>query len=172
MNIKKLYERITGIESLKEIIEHQQKCIEKQDTYYTELFQNNCYVNNLQRECNSKNSIINELTDQIALKNDKIKQIEQKYEATIDEQYSEIMELRTQLEHATKNRKGKFYVFNPQHGMPRKIYDSYEVAQKDAESVAKISNGQKVSVLKIVSGVQIDKNFEDYAIMPEEDVPF
>lgn len=43
---------------------------------------------------------------------------------------------------------------------------------KDAESVAKISKGQKVFVLKIVSGVQISENYEDYSLIPEEEIPF
>lgn len=154
MKIEKILEEITGVAHL--------KCMH---SIANERIEN--LTNLVLRQRDFEN-----MQKQLALKNDKIKQIEQKYESTIDEQYSEIMKLRTQLEHATQNRKGKFYVFNPQHGMPRKIYDSYEAAQKDAESVAKISNGQKVFVLKIVSGVQIDKNFEDYAIMPEEDIPF
>ena len=98
--------------------------------------------------------------------------MKKKLEATIDQQYEEIQRLRTQLEHARNSRIGKFYVFNPQHGQPRKIYNSYEAAMKDAESVAKISKGQKVFVLKIVSGVQISENYEDYSLIPEEEIPF
>ena len=186
MGIKELFKRIIGVESLEETIEHQHKIIQQQASDYIELFRHNSYVANLQKECNSKNSIvpssvlstclissiIDELKKEVNSKNEEIKQVERTLEGTIDQQYAEIQKLRTQLEHATNNKVGKFYVFNPQHGQPRKIYDSYEAAMKDAESVAKISKGQKVLVLKIVSGVQISENYEDYSLIPEEEIPF
>lgn len=172
MGIKELFKRIIGVESLEETIEHQHKIIQQQASDYIELFRHNSYVANLQKECNSKNSIIDELKKEVNSKNEEIKQVERTLEGTIDQQYEEIQRLRTQLEHATNNRVGKFYVFNPQHGQPRKIYDGYEAAMKDAESVAKISKGQKVFVLKIVSGVQISENYEDYSLIPEEEIPF
>lgn len=171
MKIKKIFERITGIESLKEIIEHQQKIIEKQDTYYTELFHNNCYVANLQRECNGKNSIIDELKEQIAAKNEEIRKVEKSLEGTIDQQYSEIQKLKTQLAHAT-DYEGKFYVFNSLKDKPRKVYENYAAALTDAKAVSKLTNGQKILVLKIVSGVQISEKIEDYSIMPEDEIPF
>ena len=172
MRIKELFKRIIGVESLEETIEHQHKIIQQQASDYIELFRHNSYVANLQKECNSKNSIIDELKKEVNFKNEEIKQVERTLEGTIDQQYEEIQRLRTQLEHARNNRIGKFYVFNPQHGQPRKIYNSYEAAMKDAESVAKISKGQKVFVLKIVSGVQISENYEDYSLIPEEEIPF
>lgn len=172
MGIKELFKRIIGVESLEETIEHQHKIIQHQASDYIELFRHNSYVANLQKECNSKNSIIDELKKEVNSKNEEIKQVERTLEGTIDQQYEEIQRLRTQLEHARNSRIGKFYVFNPQHGQPRKIYNSYEAAMKDAESVAKISKGQKVFVLKIVSGVQISENYEDYSLIPEEEIPF
>lgn len=171
MGIKKFFKRITGIESLEEIIKQQQKIIEKQDSYYTELFQNNCYVANLQRECKGKNSIIDELKEQINAKNEEIKQVEKTLEGTIDQQYSEIQKLRTQLAQAT-DYEGKFYVFNPLKDKPRKVYENYAAALADAKAVSKLTNGQKILVLKIVSGVQILENYEDYSLLPEEEIPF
>ena len=126
----------------------------------------------MQAEIEGKDHIIADLNKKVDAAKEEVKKVEKTLEGTIDQQYSELQKLRTQLEHATKNRKGKFYVFNPQHGMPHKIYDSYESAAKDAEKVAKISNGQKVFVLKIVSGISIEQTYEDYAIMPEEEIPF
>ena len=154
MGIKELFKEITGIAHLESMKEIQEERIEN-------------LTNILLRQRDFK-----ELQKQLAEKNDEIRQVERGLEEDIDEQYEEIQRLRTQLEHARNNRVGKFYVFNPQHGQPRKIYDSYEAAMKDAESVAKISKGQKVLVLKIVSGVQISENYEDYSLIPEEEIPF
>ncbi len=154
MGIKELFKEITGIAHLESMKEIQEERIEN-------------LTNILLRQKDFK-----ELQKQLAEKNDEIRQVERGLEEDIDEQYEEIQRLRTQLEHARNNRVGKFYVFNPQHGQPRKIYDSYEAAMKDAESVAKISKGQKVLVLKIVSGVQISENYEDYSLIPEEEIPF
>lgn len=154
MGIKELFKEITGIAHLESMKEIQEERIEN-------------LTNILLRQRDFK-----ELQKQLAEKNDEIRQVERGLEEDIDEQYEEIQRLRTQLEHARNNRVGKFYVFNPQHGQPRKIYDSYEAAMKDAESVAKISKGQKVFVLKIVSGVQISENYEDYSLIPEEEIPF
>lgn len=163
--LKELYQKLLGLNRLDVIIQNQNEEQKKWQNF-------NKTIKNATKMLFVAKAEIKDLTKQLEEKNAVIRQVEKKYETIIDKQYSELQKLRTQLEHATQNRKGKFYVFNPQHGMPRKIYDSYVAAQNDAESVAKISNGQKVFVLKIVSGVQIDKNFEDYAIMPEEDVPF
>lgn len=154
MRIKKFFEEITGIAHLKDMHSIANERIEN-------------LTNILLRQ-----SHFLKLQKQLAEKNEEIKQVERTLEGTIDQQYEEIQRLRTQLEHARNNRIGKFYVFNPQHGQPRKIYDSYEAAMKDAESVAKISKGQKVFVLKIVSGVQISENYEDYSLIPEEEIPF
>lgn len=154
MRIKKFFEEITGIAHLKDMHSIANERIEN-------------LTNILLRQ-----SHFLKLQKQLAEKNEEIKQVERTLEGTIDQQYEEIQRLRTQLEHAKNNRIGKFYVFNPQHGQPRKIYNSYEAAMKDAESVAKISKGQKVFVLKIVSGVQISENYEDYSLIPEEEIPF
>ncbi len=154
MRIKKIFEEITGIAHLKDMHSIANERIEN-------------LTNILLRQ-----SHFLKLQKQLAEKNEEIKQVEKTLEGTIDQQYEEIQRLRTQLEHARNNRIGKYYVFNPHHGQPRKIYNSYEAAMKDAESVAKISKGQKVFVLKIVSGVQISENYEDYSLIPEEEIPF
>lgn len=159
MKIKELFKKITGQDKLDIIIENQNKASNMNARII------------LQTKFEAQKAKGEALLIEQQYK-EEIKQVEKKLEATIDQQYAEIQKLRTQLEHATNNRVGKFYVFNPQHGQPRKIYDSYEAAMKDAESVAKISKGQKVFVLKIVSGVQISENYEDYSLMPEEEIPF
>lgn len=159
MKIKELLKKITGQDKLDIIIENQNKASKMNARII------------LQTKFEAEKAKGDALLIEQQYK-EEIKQVEKKLEATIDQQYAEIQKLRTQLEHATNNRVGKFYVFNPQHGQPRKIYDSYEAAMKDAESVAKISKGQKVFVLKIVSGVQISENYEDYSLMPEEEIPF
>lgn len=106
--------------------------------------------------------------------NNLTKMLENTLEKTIKQQSLEIQELKTQLKHArsnrTDNRIGKFYVFNPDAGKPRKIYDSYEAALKDATSVSKICNSGKIFVLKIVSEIQTSEKFEDYLI--DAEVPF
>lgn len=159
MKIKELFKKITGQDKLDIIIENQNKASKMNARII------------LQTKFEAEKAKGDALLIEQQYK-EEIKQVEKKLEATIDQQYAEIQKLRTQLEHATNNRVGKFYVFNPQHGQPRKIYDSYEAAMKDAESVAKISKGQKVFVLKIVSGVQISENYEDYSLIPEEEIPF
>lgn len=152
--LKKLFKNIVGITHFEEMDKIQEERIEN----LTNLVMR-------QREFEELNKKASEQRQEMI-------NIERSLEGTIDKQYDEIQKLKTQLEHATNNRKGKFYVFNPQHGMPRKIYDSYEAASKDAERVAKISNGQKVFVLKIVSGVSVEQSYEDYAILPEDEIPF
>lgn len=159
MKIKELFKKITGQDKLDIIIENQNKASNMNARII------------LQTKFEAQKAKGEALLIEQQYK-EEIKQVEKKLEATIDQQYAEIQKLRTQLEHATNNKVGKFYVFNPQHGQPRKIYDSYEAAMKDAESVAKISKGQKVFVLKIVSGVQISENYEDYSLIPEEEIPF
>lgn len=159
MKIKELFKKITGQDKLDIIIENQNKASKMNARII------------LQTKFEAEKAKGDALLIEQQYK-EEIKQVEKNLEATIDQQYAEIQKLRTQLEHATNNRVGKFYVFNPQHGQPRKIYDSYEAAMKDAESVAKISKGQKVFVLKIVSGVQISENYEDYSLIPEEEIPF
>lgn len=159
MKIKELFKKITGQDKLDIIIENQNKASNMNARII------------LQTKFEAQKAKGEALLIEQQYK-EEIKQVEKKLEATIDQQYEEIQRLRTQLEHARNSRIGKFYVFNPQHGQPRKIYNSYEAAMKDAESVAKISKGQKVFVLKIVSGVQISENYEDYSLIPEEEIPF
>lgn len=159
MKIKELFKKITGQDKLDIIIENQNKASNMNARII------------LQTKFEAQKAKGEALLIEQQYK-EEIKQVEKKLEATIDQQYAEIQKLRTQLEHARNSRIGKFYVFNPQHGQPRKIYNSYEAAMKDAESVAKISKGQKVFVLKIVSGVQISENYEDYSLIPEEEIPF
>lgn len=118
--------------------------------------------------CNSKIKI---LEKRLAEKNEEIRKVEKTLEGTIDQQYSEIQKLRTQLAAAT-DYEGKFYVFNPLKDKPRKIYDSYAAALTDAKAVSKITDGQKILVLKIVSGVEIKEKVEDYSLIPEDEIPF
>lgn len=172
MGIKKLFKRITGIAEFETIIEAKESIIKSLQKDKDDLLGFQKSINVL-RKVNFATKINNEkLLKQLAEKNAEIRQVEKNLESTIDQQYDEIQKLKTQLEHVKNNRVGKFYVFNPQHGQPRKIYDTYEAAMRDAESVAKISKGQKVFVLKIVSGVQISEIFEDYSLIPEEEIPF
>lgn len=77
-----------------------------------------------------------------------------KLKTTIDEQNKELMHLRNlnlrlQLDIAGYER-GKFYVFNPEAGKPRKIYHSYQAALMDAAKVSEKENGATVYVLKII----------------------
>lgn len=101
---------------------------------------------------------------------EEIMKVEKALEGTIDQQYSVIQKLSTQLENRN-DLEGKFYVFNPLHGQPRKIYDNYAAALADAKDVAKKS-GQIVFVLKIISGVKIQETVEDYSLISEEEIPF
>lgn len=78
-----------------------------------------------------------------------------KLKTTIDEQNKELMHLRNlnlklQLENNAKFKIGKFYVFNPEAGKPRKIYHSYQAALMDAAKVSEKENGATVYVLKII----------------------
>lgn len=108
-----------------------------------------------------------ELKVMLDKKNKEIKQAEKSYEEIIDQQYEELQKLRTQLA-ATTDHEGKFYVFNPLQNKPRKIYDNYAAALEDAKAVSKISGGQKILVLKIISGIEIKEKIEDYSLNPEE----
>lgn len=136
----------------------------------------------LKKELTAYQTKVDILEKQLAAKNeniaalkqahlDEIRQVEHNLEGTIDQQYSEIQKLRTQLAHAT-DYEGKFYVFNPLKDKPRKIYDSYATALTDAKAVSRITGGQKILVLKLVSGVEIKEAVEDYSLIPEEEIPF
>lgn len=46
---------------------------------------------------------------------------------------------------------GKFYVFNPAMDKPRKIYDTYEEAYKDAKEIAYKYDSIDIYVLEIVT---------------------
>lgn len=77
-----------------------------------------------------------------------------KLKTTIDEQKKELMHLRNlnlrlQLDIAGYER-GKFYVFNPEAGKPRKMYYSYQAALMDAAKVSEKENGATVYVLKVI----------------------
>lgn len=150
--IKQIFQNITGITYFKAMKEIADERI-------------NNLTNILQRQRDFEN-----LQNKLQEKNAEIRKIENTLEMTIDQQYLKIQKLKTQLEHARNNRIGKFYVFNPQADKPRKIYDSYEAALKDATSVSKICNGEKIFVLKIVAGIQTSEKFEDYSI--DAEVPF
>lgn len=83
---------------------------------------------------------------------------------TIETQKMELMALRNsnlrlQLDIAGYER-GRFYVFNPEAGKPRKMYHSYQAALMDAAKVAERESGATVYVLKVV------------AAMPELKMPF
>lgn len=78
-----------------------------------------------------------------------------KLKTTIDEQNKELMHLRNlnlklQLENNAKFKIGRFYVFNPEAGKPRKTYHSYQAALMDAAKVSEKENGATVYVLKVI----------------------
>lgn len=125
----------------------------------------------LKKEIAACQTKIDTLEKEIDAKNEEIRNVEKALEGTIDQQHSEIQKLRTQLAHAT-DYEGKFYVFNPLQNKPRKIYDNYAAALTDAKAVSKITGGQKILVLKIVSGVEIKEKVEDYSLIPEDEIPF
>jgi len=49
---------------------------------------------------------------------------------------------------------GKFYVFNPAMDKPKKIYDTYEEAYKDAQDIAYKYDSINVYVLEIVTEIE------------------
>ena len=78
-----------------------------------------------------------------------------KLKTTIDTQKKELMHLRNlnlklQLENNAKFKIGRFYVFNPEAGKPRKMYHSYQTALMDAAKVSEKENGATVYVLKVI----------------------
>ena len=160
--LKEFFKRVSGMARLEAIIEQQQIIIRKQDEAYTQVFQNCMEFQNLRRDVKSKDKLLKEAQEEVRL-------VEKTYEATIDQQYSELQKLRTQLANRT-DLEGKFYVFNPLADKPRKIYDTYAAALEDAKKVSKVCGGQRILVLKIVSGVEINEKFIDFSL--EEEVPF
>lgn len=176
MNKQQIAEELILLQ--KKELKQQGKMLQRFEKYFKKGFFRSMQLKKAIQEYNTKIEI---LEKELAAKNeeiatlkqvhrDEIMQCERVLEGTIDQQYSEIQKLKTQL--ANRNDlEGKFYVFNPLHGQPRKIYDNYATALTDAKDVAKKS-GQKVFVLKIVSGVQIRETVEDYSLIPEEEVPF
>lgn len=178
MNKQQIAEELILLQ--KKELKQQGKMLQRFEKYFKKGFFRSMQSKKAIQEYSTKIEI---LEKELATKNEEIAVLKQAHldeimhcervlEGTIDQQDDEIRKLKTQLEHAKNNKVGKFYVFNPQHGQPRKIYDTYEAAMRDAESVAKISKGQKVFVLKIISGVQIQETIEDYSLIPEEEIPF
>jgi len=167
--LKKFFKRISGIEKLETIIEQQQIIIQRNDADYTDLFENCLHFNRMQAEIKGKDQIIADFNKKVDAAKEEVKKVEKALEGTIDQQYSELQKLRTQL--ANRNDlEGKFYVFNPLKDKPRKIYESYAAALNDAKAVSKLNGGQKILILKIVSGVEISEKIEDYTLL--EEVPF
>lgn len=157
---KKLFEKITGIEEQKAIIEIQQGLLNQRDQNYNSLFKYNTYLHSLHRENDTLKANL-ERARQQALDSDKhLKEIEKKYEQLIDEKEEALKLLRKQLN--GEQHTGKFYVFNPKADKPRKIYNNYDSALNDAKSVSNISNGDEVFVLKIITGVQKSETINDY----------
>lgn len=153
MGIKKFIHKMLRVNTLEALLETQEKRIER-------------LTNIILRE-NKFTKMKNELLK----KEEEIRRVERSLEATIDRQHEEIEKLRIQLDHA-RNYKGQFYVFNPNKDKPRKVYYTYESALEDAKRVSKITNGEKIFVLKIVSSVRVTEEISDYAITPEEEIPF
>ena len=112
------------------------------------------------------------LETQEKLHAEEIKKIEKALEGTIDKQYNRIKELESQLiakDFDGKNS-GKFYVYNPDAGKPKKIYKNYHEALKDAVDVAQIS-GDEVHVLKILTSINVD--VKDETVQgKEEEIPY
>jgi len=164
MGIKTLFKLITGIAHLEYLKDIQEERIQN----LTKLLLREQDFAKINEELAAKKEEI-AILKQAHL--DEIRQVERSLECTIDQQYSEIQKLRTQLAAAT-DYEGKFYVFNPHKDKPRKVYENYAAALADAKAVSRISNGEKILVLKIVSGVQSFEKTEDYSLIPEEEIPF
>lgn len=142
MKIKNFIKRILGIEQKETIIEAQKQIIRDAHARYDQLL----YVKNLQKENENKARII-------------------------DQQYDRIKQLEVQLE-AARGYQGKFYVFNPDADKPRKLYNTYEGALNDAKKVSNLEKGAKIYVLKLVSCVENYEKIIDFALVPEEIIPF
>lgn len=156
----------------KKELKQQGEKLQKLERFFKKGFLKSMQLKKVVREADTKIEILeNEIAALKQAHLDEIRQVEHTLEGTIDQQYAEIQKLRTQLAHATYYE-GRFYVFNPHKDKPRKVYESYAAALADAKAVSKISNGEKILVLKIVSGVQSFEKTEDYSLIPEEEIPF
>lgn len=144
--IKNFIKRILGIEQKETIIEAQKQIIRDAHARYDQLLQNSVYVKNLQKENENKARIIDELRN-------------------------EILTTERRLE-AARGYQGKFYVFNPDADKPRKLYNTYEEALNDAKKVSNLEKGTKIYVLKLVSCVENYEKIIDFALVPEERIPF
>lgn len=164
MKIKNFIKRILGVEQKETIIEAQKQIIRDAHARYDQLLQNNAYVKNLQEENENKARIIEQLRNEI-------RQCEHTLEGTIDLQYNEIQQLKVQLA-AARDYQGKFYVFNPDADKPRKLYNTYEEALNDAKKVSNLEKGTKIYVLRLVSCVENYEKIVDFALVPEEEIPF
>lgn len=164
MKIKNFIKRILGIEQKETIIEAQKQIIRDAHAKYDQLLQNSVYVKNLQKENENKVRIIEELRNEILT-------TERRLEKINDQQYDRIKQLEVQLE-AARGYQGKFYVFNPDADKPRKLYNTYEEALNDAKKVSNLEKGTKIYVLKLVSCVENYEKIVDFALVPEERIPF
>lgn len=164
MKIKNFIKRILGIEQKETIIEAQKQIIRDAHARYDQLLQNSVYVKNLQKENENKARIIEELRNEILTS-------ERRLEKINDQQYDRIKQLEVQLE-AARGYQGKFYVFNPDADKPRKLYNTYEEALNDAKKVSNLEKGTKIYVLKLVSCVENYEKIVDFALVPEERIPF
>jgi len=75
-----------------------------------------------------------------------------------------------------KTFSGQFYVYNPSHGQPRKVYNSYDKALCDAKDVAGKTQ-QNVFVLQILSLCSpridvIDKTQPQCDELTEDEIPY
>lgn len=164
MKIKNFIKRILGVEQKETIIEAQKQIIRDAHARYDQLLQNSVYVKNLQKENENKARIIEELRNEILTS-------ERRLEKINDQQYDRIKQLEVQLE-AARGYQGKFYVFNPDADKPRKLYNTYEEALNDAKKVSNLEKGTKIYVLKLVSCVENYEKIVDFALVPEERIPF
>lgn len=164
MKIKNFIKRILGVEQKETIIEAQKQIIRDAHARYDQLLQNSVYVKNLQKENENKARIIEELRNEILTS-------ERRLEKINDEQFDRIKQLEVQLK-AARGYQGKFYVFNPDADKPRKLYNTYEEALNDAKKVSNLEKGTKIYVLKLVSCVENYEKIVDFALVPEERIPF
>lgn len=164
MKIKNFIKRILGVEQKETIIEAQKQIIRDAHARYDQLLQNSVYVKKLQKENENKARIIEELRNEILTS-------ERRLERINDEQFDRIKQLEVQLE-AARGYKGKFYVFNPDADKPRKLYNTYEEALNDAKKVSNLEKGTKIYVLKLVACVENYEKIVDFALVPEERIPF
>lgn len=164
MKIKNFIKRILGVEQKETIIEAQKQIIRDAHARYDQLLQNSVYVKNLQKENENKARIIEELRNEILTS-------ERRLERINDEQFDRIKQLEVQLE-AARGYQGKFYVFNPDADKPRKLYNTYEEALNDAKKVSNLEKDTKIYVLKLVACVENYEKIVDFALVPEERIPF